>query len=54
MSLKLKKVNKQSAYNLRIRIDYGAHTLSIIVDNESVFWQGLLVYFPAEVITLTA
>ena len=38
MSLKLKKgVNKQSAYNLRDpNIDYeAAHTLSIIVDNES-------------------
>ena len=38
MSLKLKKgVNKQSAYNLRDpNVDYeAAHTLSIIVDNES-------------------
>ena len=38
MSLKLKKgVNKQSAYNLRDpNLDYeAAHTLSIIVDNES-------------------
>ena len=38
MSLKLKKgVNKQSAYNLRDpNIDYeAAHTLSVIVDNES-------------------
>ena len=38
MSLKLKKgVNKQSAYNLRdSNLDYeAAHTLSVIVDNES-------------------
>ena len=38
MSLKLKKgVNNQSAYNLRDpNVDYeAAHTLSIIVDNES-------------------
>ena len=38
MSLNLKKgVNRQSAYNLRDpNIDYeAAHTLSIIVDNES-------------------
>ena len=53
MSLKLKKgVNKQSAYNLRDpNLDYeAAHTLSIIVDNESgvlarghrlIFWQRL-------------